>query len=663
MVYRLFALFCFWTTILNLPINVFGQQGESQLPIVRIDTDGATICDEPKIVANMTVFENGSDGNPQISSQIQIETRGNTAQYFPKKCYGFKSVSTDGKRNNLKLLGMPPENDWVLYASYSDKTFVRDGLSYNLFRQMGHYAPRARHCILYINDEYQGIYILTEKIKVDNNRVNIGKSGALLELTDLNRVKSDELYFTSSICKRTYVFKNPDTIDEPSILQAKNLINSFESIITAKNFADSPLDRLAEVIDIQSLADYILLNEAIRNVDVMYVSTFWHVGRDGKLQIGPLWDCDIALGNANYMEGWKPQGLYAVTRFYAANLFSNKEFKNLLNKRWGELRSTVLSSSAVIDVIDSLNTVVIPEVERNFARWNTLGRYVTPNYFIGQTYGEEINYLKNWVLNRFNWLDSAFQVSSIVVNSATRTPHSVSISVTPSPQALTVSRSSDGVLYSPIGQISAFDSIYIDTLLRDNSQFYYSICGQNASNQHIVMAWTPLALPPAPVNLTFSFGKDSIVLLQWEDRAGNESNYVAECIVSTGYFHIDTLPANTQNHFVPIRECSMARVFAYNRVGRSDYSNSMQVEIPNERIDLFPTIVTEGVWLEITGLPCEDIQISVIDGLGRSVYSSKIMKNTYSFSYYIEMGDVGPGLYTIFIRYSGQVEQLSVVKR
>ena len=93
----------------------------------------------------------------------------------PKKPYRFETVDSFGENNNVSLLGMPEENDCVLYATWSYKTLIRNVLTYQLSNELGLYASRSRYCELYLNGDYKGIYVLMEKIKRDQNRVNISK--------------------------------------------------------------------------------------------------------------------------------------------------------------------------------------------------------------------------------------------------------------------------------------------------------------------------------------------------------------------------------------------------------------------------------------------------------------------------------------------------------
>ena len=154
---------------------------QSHLPLIMIDTYGADIPDEPRIPAYMGIISNESGTNNVSDSfnnydgHITIERRGNSSQWNDKTPYRFETVDEDGENNNVELLGMPEENDWVLYAPWQDKTMIRNVLIYQLSNDIGRYAPRTRFAELFLNDEYMGVYVLMEKIKRDNNRIDISK--------------------------------------------------------------------------------------------------------------------------------------------------------------------------------------------------------------------------------------------------------------------------------------------------------------------------------------------------------------------------------------------------------------------------------------------------------------------------------------------------------
>lgn len=154
----------------------------SNLPIVIINTQGLTIPDEPKMTAKMKIIYNGegvinsiSDSLYHYDGWIGIERRGSSTQQFQKKSYSLETRLESGENNNVELLGLPRENDWILYAPFSDKTLMRNALIFTLSNETGWYAPRTRFCEVILNDEYMGVYVFMEKIKRDRNRVDIAK--------------------------------------------------------------------------------------------------------------------------------------------------------------------------------------------------------------------------------------------------------------------------------------------------------------------------------------------------------------------------------------------------------------------------------------------------------------------------------------------------------
>ena len=175
----------------------FAQQTiltDSNLPIMVISTDidPATnspidIPDEPKVLATMQLIfrpdgarnyltDITNDSFLNYNGRIGIELRGSSSQVLDKKPYGFTTLLEDNdSNNNVSLLEMPSENDWVLNSLAYDPSMIRDYLSYTLAANMGNYAPRVKYIEVIVNDDYKGVYILTEKIKRDSDRVNLKK--------------------------------------------------------------------------------------------------------------------------------------------------------------------------------------------------------------------------------------------------------------------------------------------------------------------------------------------------------------------------------------------------------------------------------------------------------------------------------------------------------
>jgi hypothetical protein len=425
---------CLLMILLSIAQN---RQFSSSLPLVFIDTGGRQIPDEPKILVNMGIIWNG-EGNLNHTTdtfnhyigKIGIEIRGSSSQMFPKKSYGFETRDEAGEDIDFPLLGLPAEEDWIFYGPYSDKSLIRNALTFTLARSLGHYASRFIYVELFLNNQYQGIYMLMEKVKRDKVRVDIAKlnpdetSG--LDLTGGYIIKIDKTtgsggggwyskYRNSNGNSTYYQYEVPadDVIVMEQKNYIKNYISEFENAIYHKKFQGP--GSYKEYIDIASFADFILISELSKNIDAYRLSTFLHKDKGNKLKAGPIWDFNLAYGNANYQNAWSPTDfqIYSpmtgdnwVNPFWWPGLLADTAFTNHMRCRWNTLREHQWTNSRVVDIADSLASVIQDAVPRNFERWPVLGNYIWPNYYVGSTYTDEINWLKNWLTNRLYYIDT-----------------------------------------------------------------------------------------------------------------------------------------------------------------------------------------------------------------------------------------------------------------
>ncbi len=418
----------------------------SYLPIIVINTEGKKIVDEPKVVVHMGIIDNGegninhlSDPFNAYNGRIAIEIRGHSSQQFEKKQYGFETCDSLGNDINVSLLGLPKESDWILNASYSDKSLLRNVLAFKLFNDMGRYSSRTKFCELIINNEYQGIYILQEKIKRDKNRVNITK----LEPNDTEGdaltggyiIKIDKVDYGDKTWRSPYppfpgayqwidyIYCYPDA-DEINPLQAnyiREYITNFEKVMNVLNYND-PFHGYMNYIDIDSYVDVFLISELSKNVDAYRLSTYFYKDRNKKLCAGPLWDFDLSFGLADYYEGYAAEGWqykvplgndYWQNPFWVSKLYDDPIFKNKFAKRWNDLKNNILSYDYINKLIDDYVAIISKSLERNFTKWNQCfdGKtYIWPNKNYFKSYDEEISYLNNWIKQRLNWLNKNIPV-------------------------------------------------------------------------------------------------------------------------------------------------------------------------------------------------------------------------------------------------------------
>lgn len=414
---------------------------DSNLPIVVISQpSGQNINDLSRIVCDMGVIDNGPGirnyiVNPynNYNGKIAIEVRGSTSQQYPKKSYGFETQDILGANANVPLLGLPIENDWILYGPYPDKTLLRDVLTYDLSRKFGHYASNWRFCELVIDGEYLGVYILLERIKRDNNRVNI----AYLDADDLAGdsltggyiVKVDKLTgevgysWTSNYNTEVVMQFHDPEFDQLNPIQAsymENFIGEFEDVIWGPQF-DDPLIGYSNYIETTSFYDFFILQELGRTVDGYRSSSFMHKDKtsgawNGKLSAGPMWDFNLSYGNADYCNadlttGWQYNfdevcDFTSAIPFWWEKLLESTTYKNGLKCRWEELRQGPLHTDSINYFINSMSNYLQEGRIRNFEKWPIIGVYVNWNSFVGNTYEEDLNFLKTYIEERSIWIDN-----------------------------------------------------------------------------------------------------------------------------------------------------------------------------------------------------------------------------------------------------------------
>ncbi|MCE7923680.1 MAG: PKD domain-containing protein [Haliscomenobacteraceae bacterium CHB4] len=416
----------------------------SDLPIIRISTGGQPIPNEPKIDAQMEVIDNGpgqrnylSQTDYAFAGPIGVELHGNSTQGFPKKSLRLETRDSLGDDLDVSLLGLPESSDYVLSANFSDKTLMRNALAYDLSRRLGQYASRTRFCEVVVDNTYQGVYLLTEKIKRGKNHVDIPKlseadttgvalTGGYIVKIDWNSSPGWTSPFSQPNSPNIYTYFQHEypQWDEMHPAQTgyiRRYVDSFEVALAGAEFQDA-LSGWRRFADEKSFLDFLYVNEMSRNVDGYRLSTYFHKQRDdkgGKLRMGPVWDFDLAWYNADYCNNWLTAGWAfdinyvcpdAGVPFWWERLMQDTLYTQNLACRWQSLRASTLRTDSIFGAIDSMAAVVQEAQARNFQYWPILGVYVWPNPgALPDTYAGEVQKMKNWIADRLDWLDFSFE--------------------------------------------------------------------------------------------------------------------------------------------------------------------------------------------------------------------------------------------------------------
>lgn len=410
----------------------------SNLPIVIIDTYGQTIRDLYRIQANLQIIDNGSGQRNYLTNPpnnydgwIDIELRGSASLAYPKKQYRFETQ--DWQRNNLNvsLMGLPEENDWILYGPYDDQSLIRNVLAYRLSNDIGRYASRTRFCELVLNNDYRGVYVLLEKIKRDKNRVNISKLDSLDQTGDavtggyifkFDKDKGENVggWWSNRGLFYQYHYPAADKIIREQQNYLRDFMNQFEYAMMRAEIADVDVG-YPRFIDVASFVDHFILCEYCKNIDAYRISNYLYKDRDskgGKLTEGPIWDFNLAFGKTWFIEDafrvdeweidhnrYKPNDWPKVP-FWWERLGHDREFAQRVRERWAELIRGPLQPDRVFCLIDAWVDTLQEARARNFARW--------PETAAKHSYEAEIQQMKNWLTARIAWIESHLHLLSAV---------------------------------------------------------------------------------------------------------------------------------------------------------------------------------------------------------------------------------------------------------
>ncbi|MGI9277026.1 MAG: CotH kinase family protein [Endozoicomonas sp.] len=467
----------------------------TNLRLVFINTFGHPLPDEPKITAELGIVGQGTWQNQPANQRIDIppllnrhtfetlgayslvgiELRGSTSLKFPKKGYGIETknitqiettaaghgvefsafldqlninsgvfnatISVEDLDQDISLLGMPKEEDWVLHGPYADKTLIRNHLAYTMSRWTGAaYSPRTELVEVFLTDaqeedkekeySYQGVYLWTEKVKRNKARVNIGKlkagedqtQGGIILSIDNIKGKTNEGFhsdYTSAGVRNVegarglpveILYEDPDSGDfakcdpDPgeTCMRSKQqtyIQGTFRSFETALSNlrGDSPLSELEAVMNVPSFVDYLLFTELTRNPDGYRHSVYMYKDKDPNLSttapfyMGPVWDYNIAFGNSYGCNGTSSSGWqFTCTEvgdglpipFWWRQLTENAQFRRQMASRWQELRADggAFSTARINAFIDQESAKLKAKgaATRNFNRWDVLGRQIPP---------------------------------------------------------------------------------------------------------------------------------------------------------------------------------------------------------------------------------------------------------------------------------------------
>ena len=463
-------------------------QFNTNLPILKL-TLNQSIVDTYRM-ANMEVIDNASGVNTYTDAATQtsnagLKLRGNTTvQSYPKKSYSLETWTGFNISNNISVLGLPAENDWVLLAAYTDRSLLRSKLALELHDEMDRYAPRFTYCELFIDTVYQGVYLFGEKIKRDTARLDLANlktidnfgveltGGYILQIDDENGggfVSNYPPPNASGTQQIEYLYEYPDNGDITPAQEAyiEAYVDSFEAGLNGANFQDTLLGWRPYGAN-NAFIDYIIVNEVTRNYDAYRTDMYLYKDKSKKMRPGPLWGFDAAFANtancgANGFTGYAYDlasscgAQNKLPSFWWSKLMTDATFLQDLKCRYTSYRyaGSVLDTTHIFMLIDSYANALtqMNAASRNFGKYPIFGTPLinepTP---MAANYSDELANIKTFIRARIDWLDGQWLDNSCIPLSVSNTAKSNPIQIYPNPatQQITIESSSTSRLHYQI---------------------------------------------------------------------------------------------------------------------------------------------------------------------------------------------------------------------
>ena len=395
---------------------------EGDIPLIHINTNDKVFPYDKKnyIKGTFRITEQPNQDNVIFeTATMGVRLRGNSTSAAPKKAF---RVKFDSKQS---LFGLPKAKSWVLLANYFDKSNLRNYLAYLTANKLSNlkFQPSSIFVDVNFNGEFLGTYLLCEQMQTGEGRVDIEQEvwdinnpSYFIELDALERIKEDGLeagveYF--STYDQYFAIKypeKPDLTNKGCLTLSKIMTLMFQLIEEKGNYE--------QILDVDSIIDFYLIQELFKNVDVGTSSVYYYF-QDGKLYAGPVWDFDIGLEAVGRNNRDDTYGHYEDAELYAryrnkmfSMLFEDPRFEQKVKDRYQEVRPIL---QTIYDEIYTARLYLTDAVLRNDKKWPIPGDL---NTWISSRYKQEyqdltnnvqhINYLKSKLDKQFEILDKYY---------------------------------------------------------------------------------------------------------------------------------------------------------------------------------------------------------------------------------------------------------------
>ncbi len=392
---------------------------------------------------------------PDLSERGTFHLRGSSTLGYAKGSFALEVHNELGSGKSVPLLGLPVESDWVLYAPNNfEPILMHNPMAHQLFRDLGRYSSRTRFVEVFLKDDtgspgpvnstdYNGIYVLEEKIKIGKSRVDIDvlqpENTQAPEVTggfifSIDRTAPGEQQLSGLNWIDPHYATMTNAARAPQVAYISGFFNALNTTLNSTNWTNS-ITGYPAYINVSSWIDLHIHEVIVYNVDALRLSGYLYKPRNDGLHYGPPWDYDRTQGSTDGRDMnprvWTDG---SSTDFFNFNpwwgrLFHDPDFWQKWIDRYQQLRMSWLAVSNVDAHIDQFANTVRSAQPREQARWGIQPRQA--NGTGAGTYNTEIQWEKNWYSNRFDFIDKQFLAPPFLNNRGGQVPSGFVVTLSP----------------------------------------------------------------------------------------------------------------------------------------------------------------------------------------------------------------------------------------
>lgn len=422
--------------------NITAQVSFTCMPIVCLRGEFGYDYSEGTVSLYMPyALSETEDDYCEMSAKLKWRGASTNSQGKHKRNYHIKFLKDDGTKKNRQFFGLRKDNDWILDANQVDMARCRNRVATDLWNEIctpPHYAAyepgvlsgtRGRMVELFLNNEYRGIYAMTENLDakqmclVDYDETTGTHHGHLWKTVawGASQMYTSMAFDATLEESNGFETKYPDFDDvSPTDYSIISDAVRFVAESSDEDFSDS----VAFYLDLPVVVDYFIFLDVTLAIDNSAKNMFYacYDEQESRKLTLAVWDLDCTFGQhytnsdgyyrtstlgpeTDYMSTWCSSKLFA-------RLMEFDWFNSMVEERYAALRGDVMTAASLSELFSDVIGMYLNcgAAAREAARWNgdtdISGRNLD--------FEEELEYIEQWIYSRMAYLDGKYQATGII---------------------------------------------------------------------------------------------------------------------------------------------------------------------------------------------------------------------------------------------------------